>query len=127
MSLASRHWFLPCAALCAALALPAVAQDGQGRSPRRGPPVDQRDSGPTPAERSMQSQRRGRSGNDEGLSDSIRRVERSTRGQVLSVEQMVSDGRDVNRIKVVDPQGRVRIYMDDPQAPRVPRTRGDDD
>jgi hypothetical protein len=65
---------------------------------------------------------------DDALSDAVRRIERSTRGQVLSAERMQSDGRDVNRIKVVDDRGRVRIYMDDPQKPRGrPPTRDDDE
>jgi hypothetical protein len=69
---------------------------------------------------------------DDALSDSVRRVERSTRGQVLSAERVPYDGRSVNRIKIVDDRGRVRVYMDDPQ-PRPPSqrpeppTRGDDD
>lgn len=50
------------------------------------------------------------------LSDAIRRVEReSGGGQVLSAERIPFDGRDVNRVKVVDSSGRVRVYMDDPQ------------
>lgn len=66
------------------------------------------------------------------LSDAVRRVEReSGGGQVLSAERVPFDGRDVNRVKVVDPSGRVRIYMDDPQQGRERRndggrTRGDD-
>ena len=71
-------------------------------------------------------------GNDrQGLSDSVRRVERRTGGQVLSAERVPYDGRDVNRVKVVDSSGRVRIYMDDPQTRDRPkqenRTRRDDD
>ena len=68
------------------------------------------------------------------LSDSVRRIERSTGGQVLSAERVPFDGRNINRIKIVDERGRVRVYMDDPQtqptqAPdsRDPPTRGDDD
>ena len=39
-----------------------------------------------------------------------------------------ADGRDVNRIKVMDDSGRVRIYVDDPgQSARASRARGDDD
>lgn len=58
------------------------------------------------------------------LSDAIRRVEReSGGGQVLSAERIPFDGRDVNRVKVVDSSGRVRVYMDDPQQ----RGRRDDD
>lgn len=65
------------------------------------------------------------------LSDSVRRIERSTRGQVLSAERMQSDGRDINRIKVMDDRGRVRIYTDDPRQrrgpPPPPPTRRDND
>lgn len=53
--------------------------------------------------------------NEDGLSDSVRRVEQRTRGQVLSAEPVPYDGRNLNRIKVVDNRGRVRVYMDDPQ------------
>lgn len=71
--------------------------------------------------------------NEDELSDSVRRVERSTRGQVLSAERVPYDGRSVNRIKIVDERGRVRVYMDDPQSRQQPQqqpeppTRGDDD
>jgi hypothetical protein len=55
---------------------------------------------------------------------------------VLSAEHVQYDGRDVNRVKIVDDRGRVRVYWDDPatrddgkpgdrQPP--PRTRHDDD
>ena len=65
-------------------------------------------------------------GRDE-LSDSVRRVERDTRGRVLSAERVPYDGRNVNRIKVVDPAGRVRVIMDDPgQQPSPPPARDDD-
>lgn len=64
----------------------------------------------------------------DSMSDSVRRIERSTRGRVLSAERMQFDGRDLNRIKVLDSSGRVRIYVDDPQSRRGPvRARGDDD
>lgn len=66
----------------------------------------------------------------EGMADSVRRVERETRGgRVLSAERMQADGRNVNRIKAVDDRGRVRVYVHDPQRqrsqPQPPR--GDDD
>lgn len=64
------------------------------------------------------------------LSDSVRRIERETRGQVLSAERLQYDGRELNRVKVVDGQGRVRVYVDDPsQRGRGAdaRTRRDDD
>jgi hypothetical protein len=58
------------------------------------------------------------------LSDSVRRFEReSGGGQILSAERVPFDGRDVNRVKVVDSSGRVRVFMDDPQQ----RGRRDDD
>ncbi|MFT3897145.1 MAG: hypothetical protein QM719_05550 [Thermomonas sp.] len=66
-------------------------------------------------------------GRDE-LSDSVRRVERDTRGRVLSAERVPYDGRDVNRIKVVDQNGRVRVIMDDPdKQPSPPAPARDDD
>ena len=99
----------------------AWAQDEQG-----GPPSRER-AFPRAEERAHRS----------SMSDSVRRVRNETGGQVLSVERMQYDGRDVTRIKVVDDEGRVRIYMDDPQPasePRrpsshddnPPRRRGDD-
>jgi hypothetical protein len=70
------------------------------------------------------------------LAAAVRRVERRTGGQVLSAERVPYEGRSLNRIKVVDATGRVRIYMDDPSAaragpaepatPEPQRTRGDD-
>lgn len=83
-----------------------------------------------PSQRGVQERPVGRG--DDALSDSVRRVERSTRSQVLSAERVPFDGRDVNRIKTVDDRGRVRIFMDDPSAvsprrPPDPPTRGNDD
>lgn len=48
------------------------------------------------------------------LSDAVRRVVREQRGRVLSAERVQYEGREVNRIKVIDDQGRVRVYVDDP-------------
>lgn len=59
------------------------------------------------------------------LAESVRRVERATGGQILSAERVPFDGRDMNRIKVVDSTGRVRVITEDPGR-RVPRKRGDD-
>lgn len=62
------------------------------------------------------------------LSDAVRRVERRTGGQVLSAERVPFDGRNVNRVKVVDSSGRVRVYMDDPQSGRrQPEPQGGED
>ncbi|MDQ3057504.1 MAG: hypothetical protein M3Q96_07185 [Pseudomonadota bacterium] len=48
------------------------------------------------------------------LSDAVRRIERTTRGEVLSAERVQYDGRDMHRVKVVDDEGRVRVFMQDP-------------
>ena len=97
---------LPLTVLAIALAstsMPASAQQGRGPRDERAPPE------PT------------RSEHDDNVSDAVRRIERSNRGQVLSAERMQYDGRDVTRIKVVDDAGRVRIYMDDAQSNPDPR------
>ncbi|HEY5972620.1 MAG TPA: hypothetical protein VIT22_11795 [Pseudoxanthomonas sp.] len=52
------------------------------------------------------------------LSDAVRRVQRETGGQVLGAERVQFDGRDINRIKVMDDRGRVRYMDDDPQRNR---------
>ena len=68
------------------------------------------------------------------LSDAVRRVERDTRGEVLSAERIQYDGRDMHRVKVVDDQGRVRVFMQDPQrrdgnrgGPPQPPSRDEED
>ena len=60
----------------------------------------------------------GRQSRDASLSDAVRRVERDTRGEVLSAERVQYDGRDMHRVKVVDDQGRVRVFMQDPNQRR---------
>ena len=76
---------------------------------------------------------------DNGLPASVNRVERETGGRVLSAERRSRGGREVNRIKVYTPEGRVRVMWDDPRREsarppqpvqreaaresRVPRTR----
>lgn len=50
------------------------------------------------------------------LPAAVRRAERA--GQVLSAEHVQYDGRDVNRVKIVDDRGRVKVYWDDPAAAR---------
>mgnify|MGYP006169074725 CR=1 FL=1 len=46
-------------------------------------------------------------GHRSSMSDSVRRVRSESGNQVLSVERMQYDGRDVNRVKYVDENGRV--------------------
>lgn len=83
----------------------AQGQGSQDDNGARRPPQQQRPDWTPPQPRR----------NEDGLSDSVRRVEQRTRGQVLSAEPVPYDGRNLNRIKVVDERGRVRVYMDDPQ------------
>lgn len=77
----------------------AQAQDEQGRGD--GPPPRER-AFPRAEERAHRS----------SMSDSVRRVRNETGGQVLSVERLQYDGREINRVKYVDDRGRVRT-MDD--------------
>jgi len=50
---------------------------------------------------------------DTRLPDAVRRVERETNGQVLKAEQMRSGSQRVARLKVLTPDGRVRVLRDD--------------
>lgn len=49
------------------------------------------------------------------LPESVSRIERETGGRVLSAEKSQRGGREMNRIKVYTPEGRVRVMWDDPQ------------
>ncbi|WP_246120677.1 hypothetical protein [Luteimonas granuli] len=109
---------LPALCLAAAFTLAAGAHADDGRRQGRG-------NGP--GAQSAEAPRM-RAARHDALADSVRRVQSRTGGQVLSAERVPFDGRDINRVKVVDERGRVRVYMDDPASRRPPRpTRGDDD
>lgn len=58
------------------------------------------------------------------LPESVRRVERETGGKVLQVRPIQRGDREIYRMKVLTPDGRVKIMQDDPkrQQPR-PRER----
>ena len=84
-------------AIAGAFAPACVAAQANGQGPEPPPQQDR------PAEH-------------RALSDAVRRVERATNGQVLSAERVQFDGRDVNRVKIIDDRGRVRVYWDDPQS-----------
>lgn len=56
------------------------------------------------------------------LTDSVRRVERQTGGEVLSAEPSQQGGRQVNRVKVLTNDGRVRVMQVDPQQNRSKRS-----
>lgn len=70
---------------------------------------------------------------NQGMPDAVRRVERQTGGQVLNVESMRFQGREIHRVKVLEPGGRIRIIVDDPgrrgsgQAGPAFRSTRDDD
>ena len=76
-------------------------------------------------------QERGKSRDNSSLSDAVRRIERDTRGEVLSAERVQYDGRDMHRVKVVDDAGRVRVFMQDPSrrddTPRPSQNNGRND
>ena len=87
------------------------------------------------AEETRSARAHDRRDSQSALAEAVRRAERATRGQVLSAERVQYDGRDLNRVKLVDDRGRVRVYWDDPAAKgdrrqageNAPRTRDDDD
>lgn len=86
------------------LAVPAGAARGQAdEAPRES--RAQADEAPREARRSE-------------LPESVLRAERQTGGQVLRAESMQRDGREVYRLKVLTPDGRVRIVRDDPRERR---------
>lgn len=126
---------LCCFAVLAAAGMGVAHADDDGRRGRgNGPPQsrgDDRARGPQRDEArrgvARREDARGRSQRQrDALADSVR--EASRRGQVLSAESVPYDGRSINRVKVIDDRGRVRVYMDDPQSGRpMRRTRGDDD
>lgn len=64
----------------------------------------------------------------ESASDAVRRVERDTRGEVLSVEPVQYDGRNMHRVKVIDDRGRVRVFVREPtRGSGQSQDRDDDD
>ena len=106
-----------------------AAPPRRGPEQRRPPQALAPPAAIAPAPRTLRPEaREDRARRQDALSDSVRRVQSRTGGQVLSAERVPFEGRDINRVKVVDERGRVRVYMDDPSSRRPPRpTRGDDD
>lgn len=92
-------------------------------SPVMADPGNDRDRGSGPDARAMRvhDQRP----DPQSLAEAVRRVERATGGRILSAERVPFDGRDLNRIKVLDATGRVRMITEDPRGPAP--TRRDDD
>lgn len=52
------------------------------------------------------------------LPEAVSRIERETGARVLSAQRSQRGGREVNRIKLITPEGRVRVMWDDPQRAR---------
>ena len=99
------------------VAVSGVSADLRAQSgPQASAPPSRQDAAPPPANRTS-------------LSDSVRRAQRETGGQVLGAERVQFDGREINRVKVMDDRGRVRYMDDDPQRLRnreqEGRRRGD--
>ena len=59
---------------------------------------------------------------DNTLPAQVRRIERETGGKVLKAQPIERNGREIYRIKIVTPQGRVRVVEDDvgPPPPQPP-------
>lgn len=89
------------------ITLSGVSADAWAQSGAQEPELLPRDSG-NPRSKANRS----------SLSDSVRRAQRETGGQVLGAERVQYDGREINRIKVMDDRGRVRYMDDDPQRAR---------
>jgi len=69
-----------------------------------------------------------RDNRDRGMSESARRFGREHQGAIiLGIEPVLIHGRNLNRIKSLDPHGRVVIWIDDPLQPRAPLRRADQD
>lgn len=60
---------------------------------------------------------------DDNLPAAVNRVERETGGRVLSAERRNQSGREVNRIKVYTPEGRVRVMWEGTQPAQGPAAR----
>lgn len=118
-----------CLAAAFMLAAPVhAAQDGRRGALGAGRPPPSRAAEPAGPPPMPAAPRGGHGPRHDALADSVRRVQARTGGQVLSAERVPFDGRDINRVKVVDDHGRVRVYIDDPSSRRPPRpTRGNDD
>lgn len=58
---------------------------------------------------------------DGDLPASVRRIQRETGGEVLKAQPIQRDGREVYRVKVLTPQGRIRVYEDEPAREVPPR------
>ena len=60
------------------------------------------------------------------LPEAVARVENETGGKVLQVRPIQRGDREVYRMKVLTPEGRVKIVHDDPKRARLRRDESDD-
>jgi hypothetical protein len=63
---------------------------------------------------------------DGDLPASVRRIQRETGGQVLKAQPIQRDGREVYRVKVLTPQGRIRVVEEEMPLPRNTFPQRDD-
>ncbi|MEZ0470842.1 hypothetical protein [Luteimonas salinilitoris] len=128
MSVFCRSLLLPLLAVALAGATTVHAQGrqdrGQGQGQGQGRERARSEQGPPRAVPQPEPSSRLR--RQDAMADSIRHIRSSTRGTLISAERMHSNGREINRIKVLDDRGRVRVYEDDPQR-RQQRSRRDND
>lgn len=89
------------------IALATVAPSVRAQSSQERPPEPPRQEAPA---RPVMPPR-----NPDSLSDSVRRAQRESGGQILGAERVQYDGREINRVKVMDSSGRVRYMDEDPQ------------
>ncbi len=54
-------------------------------------------------------------GRREQMPESVRRIESETGGRVLQVRPMQRGNREIYRMKVLTPEGRIRVMQDDPR------------
>ena len=75
----------------------------------------------------QQRTRQNESGDDD-MPSSVRRIQHETGGQVLKAQPILRDGHQIYRVKVLTPQGRIRIVEDPSPTPRdnSQPARGDD-
>ena len=60
------------------------------------------------------------------LPDSVRRIEQETGGKVLQVKLIQRGDREIYRMKVLTPEGRIKVVHDDPRHSRdIEPTSGD--
>jgi hypothetical protein len=108
-----RHPVLPLLLACLGL----VAIDTALAQQRPRPMPTPREDHPQSAAPQSETSSAQSSENDASLSDSVRWAQRVNGGRVLGAERIQSDGREINRIKMMDDAGHVS-YVDDDRSPR---------